>query len=142
MLTVIWILGVIVGFLVLAYVNVAGWLWTGAAALALAIAWSTHLLPPLLVIVLAAILVVLAVPLNYPPLRRRLISDGVLAVFRKILPPMTSTERAAIEAGTVGWEGELFSGRPDWKKLLALPPPRLTAEEQSFIDNECEEVCG
>jgi acyl-CoA dehydrogenase len=142
MLTVIWIAGVVVGFFALAYVNAAGWLWTGTIAAALAIAWGTHALPPLIVIVLVAILALLAIPLNYPPLRRKLISDGVLAAFRKILPPMTSTEREAIEAGTVGWDGELFSGRPDWKKLLALPPPRLTAEEQSFLEHECEEVCG
>jgi acyl-CoA dehydrogenase len=142
MLTVIWVAGVIVGILALAYVNAAGWLWTGALAAALAIAWGGQLLPQLVVVVLAALLVVLAIPLNYPPLRRKLISDGVLTVFRKILPPMTTTEREAIEAGTVGWDGELFSGRPDWQKLLALPQPRLTAEEQSFIDHECEEVCG
>lgn len=142
MLTFIWILCVVVGFLVLAYVNAAGWLWTAAIAAALAIAWGAQLLPPLLLFVFALGLVTLAIPLNYPPLRRRLISDGVLAAFRKILPPMTSTEREAIEAGTVGWDGELFSGRPDWRKLLALPPPRLTAEEQSFIDHECEEVCA
>jgi acyl-CoA dehydrogenase len=142
MLTVIWMVSVIIGFLALAYVNAAGWLWTGALAAALAIAWGGQLLPPLVVIVLAALLVVLAIPLNYPPLRRKLISDGVLAAFRKILPPMTATEREAIEAGTVGWDGELFSGRPDWKKLLALPQPRLNADEQSFIDHECEAVCG
>jgi acyl-CoA dehydrogenase len=142
MLTVMWIAGVIVGFLALAYVDAVGWLWAGALAAALAIAWGVQLLPSLLVVVLAALLVVLAIPLNYPPLRRKLISDGVLALFRKILPPMTATEREAIEAGTVGWDGELFSGRPDWKKLLALPQPRLSAEEQSFVDHECEEVCG
>ena len=142
MLTVIWMVSVIIGFLALAYVNATGWLWAGALAAALAIAWGGQLLPPLVVIVLATLLVVLAIPLNYPPLRRKLISDGVLAAFRKILPPMTATEREAIEAGTVGWDGELFSGRPDWKKLLALPQPRLTAEEQSFIDHECEAVCG
>src|SRR5579864_498278 len=142
MLTVIWIVGVVVGFFVLAYLNAAGWLWTAAIAAALAIAWGAQLLPLLLLIVFALALVTLAIPLNYLPLRRRLISDGVLAVFRKILPPMTSTEREAIEAGTVSWDGDLFSGRPDWKKLLALAPPRLTAEEQSFIDHECEEVCA
>ena len=91
MLTVIWIAGVVVGFFALAYVNAAGWLWTGTIAAALAIAWGTHALPPLIVIVLVAILALLAIPLNYPPLRRKLISDGVLAAFRKILPPMTST---------------------------------------------------
>ncbi len=142
MLTLIWIAVVIVGFFALAYINAAGWLWTGAVAAALAIAWLAQLLPPLLLIVLAVGLVVLAIPLNFAPLRRSLISDGVLALFRKILPPMTATEREAIEAGTVGWDGELFSGRPDWKKLLALPRPQLSAEEQSFLDHECEEVCA
>ncbi len=142
MLIVIWIAGIIVGFLALAYINAAGWLWTGAIAVALAIAWAAQLAPTLVLLVLAVLLVVLAIPLNYPPLRRKLMSDGVLAVFRKILPPMTATEREAIEAGTVGWDGELFSGRPDWKKLLALAQPALSTEEQSFIDHECEEVCG
>jgi acyl-CoA dehydrogenase len=142
MWTLVWLAAIIIGFLALAYVNAAGWLWTLAIAAALAIAWPAHLAPPLALIVAAVILVVLAVPLNYPPLRRLLVSDGVLGLFRKILPPMTSTEREAIEAGTVGWDGELFSGRPDWKKLLGLPPPQLTAEEQSFVDHECEEVCG
>ena len=33
----------------------------------------------------------------------------VLAAFRKVLPPMSQTEREAIEAGTVWWDGELFS---------------------------------
>jgi acyl-CoA dehydrogenase len=142
MLTVIWIAGIIVGFLALAYINAAGWLWAGALAAALVIAWGAQLAPALVLVVLAVLLVVLAIPLNYPPLRRKLVSDGVLGVFRKILPPMTATEREAIEAGTVGWDGELFSGRPAWKKLLALPRPVLSTEEQSFIDHECEEVCG
>ena len=55
---------------------------------------------------------------------------------------MSQTEREAIEAGTVWWDGELFSGRPDWEKLLAIPAPKLTAEEQRFLDGECEELCG
>src|SRR5438552_15481264 len=141
-LTVVWVLAVIAGFLALAYVDAAGGWWSGAIALALAAAWEAHLLPPLLVIVLAVLLVVLAIPLNVPPLRRALVSDGVLGVFRRILPPMTPTEREAIEAGTVGWDGELFSGRPDWQKLLALPAPKLTPEERHFLDYECEELCA
>ncbi|HEX8962031.1 MAG TPA: acyl-CoA dehydrogenase, partial [Rhodocyclaceae bacterium] len=51
------------------------------------------------------------------------------------------TEKEALEAGTVWWDGELFSGKPDWARLLAYPAPKLTAEEQSFVDNECEELC-
>jgi acyl-CoA dehydrogenase len=142
MLTLVWLAVVVAGFFALAYGNAAGWLWTGAIAAALAAAWGAHLMPLLVVIVLAGLLVVLAIPLNFPPLRRALISDGVLAVFRRILPPMTPTEREAIEAGTVGWDAELFSGRPDWGKLLALPAPKLTAEEQRFLDHECEELCA
>ena len=84
----------------------------------------------------------LAIALNVPALRRKLISEGVLSAFRKVLPPMSQTEREAIEAGTVWWDGELFSGKPDWRKLLDVPRPTLTAEEQSFLDNEAEKLCG
>jgi acyl-CoA dehydrogenase len=54
---------------------------------------------------------------------------------------MSQTEREALEAGTVWWEGELFSGRPRWEKLLAYPQPRLSAEEQRFLDHETAELC-
>ena len=65
-LAVVWVLAVIGGFLALAYVDAAGGWWSGAIALALAAAWEAHLLPPLVVIVLAVLLVVLAIPLNVP----------------------------------------------------------------------------
>ncbi len=142
MLTLLWLIAVVLAFLALAYANAPGWSWVGATAIALAVAWTGRLLWPPLVIAPAAVLLVLAIPLNYAPLRRALISDGVLALFRRIVPAMTSTEREAIEAGTVGWDGELFSGRPDWGKLVALPAPKLTADEQRFIEHECEELCG
>ncbi len=142
MLTLIWILVVVTGLVWLAYINVAGWAWTLAIAAALGVAWLGHLLPPLALLILSAALVVLALPLNLVPLRRKLISDGILIAFRRILPPMSQTEREAIEAGTVWWDGDLFSGRPDWNKLLAVPQPRLTAEEQRFVDHDCEELCG
>ncbi len=54
---------------------------------------------------------------------------------------MSPTERDAIEAGTVWWDAELFSGRPHWDKLLGYGPATLTAEEQSFLDVECERLC-
>ena len=142
MLTFIWILVVVIGLVWLAYINVAGWAWTLAIAAALGVAWLAHLLPPLALLILSAALVVLALPLNLVPLRRKLISDGILIAFRRILPPMSQTEREAIEAGTVWWDGDLFSGRPDWNKLLAVPQPRLTADEQRFVDHDCEELCG
>ena len=58
-----------------------------------------------------------------------------------MLPSMSQTEKDALEAGTVWWDGELFTGGPDWDKLLSATPPRLTAEEQAFIDGPCEELC-
>ena len=67
-------------------------------------------------------------------LRKRAISAPLLGWYRKVLPPMSDTEREAIEAGTVWWDAELFSGRPDWEKLRALPRPTLSAEEQAFLD--------
>ncbi len=76
-----------------------------------------------------------------PPLRRALITRPIFNVYRKILPPMSDTEKTALEAGTVWWEGELFAGRPNWKRLLDLPRPTLTPEEQGFLDNETEELC-
>jgi len=75
------------------------------------------------------------------PLRRAVLSRPIFATYRKVLPQMSETERDALEAGTVWWEGELFRGKPDWQKLHAYPQPKLTAAEQSFMDNEVEEAC-
>src|SRR4029077_8500131 len=91
---------------------------------------------------LTLVFVLLAIPLNLPGLRRKLVSDAVLSAFRKLMPPMSQTERDAIEAGTVWWDGELFSGRPDWQRLLATPVPTLTAEERHFLDHDVEELCA
>ena len=75
------------------------------------------------------------------PLRRAILTRPLFAAYRRMLPQMSQTEKEALDAGTVWWEGELFHGRPDWRKLLAYPQPKLTAEEQSFLDNEVEELC-
>ena len=91
---------------------------------------------------LAAAFLGLALALNLPALRRRLLSDPVLAVYRRILPDMSPTEKEAIDAGTVWWDADLFSGRPDWERLLATPAPRLSAEEQAFVDGPVEEACA
>ncbi len=82
-----------------------------------------------------------ALVLTIKPLRRAWLAKPVLDVFRKILPDMSPTERDAIEAGTVWWDAALFSGRPHWDTLLGYGPAMLTAEEQSFLDNECQHLC-
>ncbi|MEJ1964162.1 MAG: acyl-CoA dehydrogenase [Gammaproteobacteria bacterium] len=79
--------------------------------------------------------------LNIRPLRKTVISRRFLKTYRKLLPSMSQTEREALEAGTVWWDGELFTGAPRWSKLLSAKPPRLSAEEQAFIDGPCEELC-
>ncbi|MEH0741601.1 acyl-CoA dehydrogenase [Vibrio cholerae] len=71
-------------------------------------------------------------------LRRKWVSDPAFKMFKKVLPPLSSTEKEAMEAGSVWWDGELFSGRPDFRKLHQYPAPTLTAEEQAFMDNELE----
>ncbi len=83
----------------------------------------------------------LALVLNVPPLRRWLIAP-LLALYARLKPPMSRTEKEAIEAGTVWWDGELFSGRPDWRRLLAFPEPTLSAEEQAFLEGPVEALCA
>ncbi len=86
--------------------------------------------------------VAVAVLIGVRPLRRALISRFVFKTYKKILPQMSDTEREALEAGTVWWDGELFRGKPDWDKLLAYPQPTLKPEEQSFMDNEVAQACA
>ncbi|WP_411832847.1 acyl-CoA dehydrogenase [Pseudoxanthomonas mexicana] len=91
---------------------------------------------------IAAILLAIAtLPVLLPFLRKPLITAPMLKVFRKVLPPLSKTERIALETGSVGFEGELFTGDPDWQKLLDYPKPQLTAEEQAFLDGPVEELC-
>jgi acyl-CoA dehydrogenase len=91
----------------------------------------------ILIILLAGGVAVLAIP----ALRRSLVTPHIFALFKRILPAMSDTERDALEAGTTWWDADLFSGRPDWDKFLKLPRPTLTAEEQSFLDNEVKQLC-
>ena len=78
---------------------------------------------------------------NLIEVRREKITRPLLAIYRKMLPSMSSTEREALEAGNVWWDGELFSGMPEWDKLMSYPAPRLSEEEQAFIEGPCEELC-
>ncbi|HEY5622511.1 MAG TPA: acyl-CoA dehydrogenase family protein, partial [Gammaproteobacteria bacterium] len=79
--------------------------------------------------------------LNVENLRREYLSQAALDLFRTMLPSLSRTEKDALEAGNVWWEGELFSGKPDWSKLASLPAPKLSDEEQAFLDGPVEELC-
>jgi acyl-CoA dehydrogenase len=79
--------------------------------------------------------------LNSKIWRREQVTRRFIDVYRRMLPSMSRTEQDALEAGGIWWDGELFSGMPDWRKLLRLPPPQLTPEEQAFLDGPVEELC-
>jgi len=75
------------------------------------------------------------------PLRRILISNFVMKIMKSVLPEISDTERTALEAGVVWVEKDLFSGKPDLKKLRAEPYPTLTDDEQVFLDGPVEDLC-
>ena len=95
--------------------------------------WSLLLGIPLILISLIVLI---------EPLRIRLISQPAYKILANAMPSMSSTEREALDAGTSWWEKELFMGAPDWKKFDSYPYPQLSSEEQSFLDNEVEQLCG
>ncbi|WP_045764569.1 acyl-CoA dehydrogenase [Xanthomonas albilineans] len=115
-------------------------LWAASSATLLVACWllgASHVAT----IVAAVLLGLVAVPLLLPFVRKPLLTAPLLNVFRKVLPPLSQTERIALETGSVGFEGELFTGDPDWQKLLNYPKPQLSAEEQAFLDGPVEELC-
>jgi acyl-CoA dehydrogenase len=79
--------------------------------------------------------------LNVRPLRKAIITRPFMRAYLRLLPRMSQTEKEALEAGTVWWDGELFTGAPRWEKLLKAQPPRLSAAETAFLDGPCEELC-
>ena len=92
----------------------------------------------LLLLPTAAVLAVL----NVKQWRSEYLVAPVYRLLRKAMPPMSSTEREALEAGTTGWDKSLFSGQPDWQAFSAVHPPLLTEREQAFLDNEVDTLCG
>jgi len=138
MTTLLWILVILALAWGLAYHRVPGWIWS-AATLALAVV-TVSAAPA--VSVLLWIVFVFSLALNVPSVRSMLISEPLLDWFKKVLPQVSQTEREALDAGTVWWDGDLFSGKPDWKKLLAVPKPQLTPEEQAFLDGPVEQLCA
>jgi len=128
-------LSILAVFVAFGYTGAPLWLWAIAGALALygfgAPAW------------LWIAFAVLAVVLNLPPLRRVLFSGPIMRLLNalKFLPSISETEQVAIEAGNVWVEGELFSGKPDVKRIMGEAYPDLTPEEQAVLDGPIEELC-
>ncbi len=132
--TIEWLL-ITVPILILGFYGAAAWLWT------LVLAPITYFYAP---IWLQGIFIVWAVLFNLPIIRQLMISKFIMWLFKKLdfIPAISETERTALEAGVVWVEGELFSGKPNFKKLMKEPYPQLTKEEQDFIRGPVEKLCA
>jgi len=80
--------------------------------------------------------------MGFRTFRRDYLTRPIFRWAARTMPPISETEREAIGAGTVWWDGELFSGNPDWQALLDMPPARLSAREQAFMDGPVHELCA
>ena len=110
--------------------------------LALAPAASYHgSIPPATWMILGGLFAVFALLFGIPAIRRQLVTRPLMPAFALALPRMGDTERVALEAGTVWWDGDLFSGNPDWKKLLDFEIPGLSERERKFLEGPVEELC-
>lgn len=130
-----WIASVIIG-LALGFIGVPFILW-GIFSLVVTIGFGG---PAWLILAFLVITLIGSIK----PIRAVLLSGPIMALLKKLefLPKISDTEREAIEAGTVWAEGELFSGRPNFKQLMAEPYPKLTEEEKRFIDGPVETLCA
>ncbi|TDN70569.1 acyl-CoA dehydrogenase [Paraburkholderia sp. BL10I2N1] len=135
------IVALIVASAALVYVEARALWWLALLGVWVGLAYISGAAGPVTAALFAILVVLPALVLTIKPLRRVWLTKPVFEVFRKILPQMSPTERDAIEAGTVWWDSALFSGRPHWDTLLAHGPATLSAEEQSFLDNECQHLC-
>lgn len=116
--------------------------WTAAVtATLLGFAFFTDV-STIAVVIVGILFAAVAVPLNLDSIRRERLTKPFLDMYRKMLPELSDTEKVALEAGTVGWEGELFAGNPNWQSLLAMEWPELTQVEQAFVDGPVEELCA
>lgn len=109
-------------------------------AIATAILCAIFITPWSLVVGIPIIL--MSIILLVAPLREALIAKPAFNILSKAMPSMSITEKEALEAGTSWWEKELFMGAPDWEKFDQYPYPKLSVEEQSFIDNEVQQLCS
>ncbi|HEY9050252.1 MAG TPA: acyl-CoA dehydrogenase [Gammaproteobacteria bacterium] len=93
------------------------------------------------IFILWVLYLVVVVPLNLPNIRQKYISEPILQFMRSAMPSISKTEQEALDAGSVWWEADLFSGDPDYSKIRELPAPKLSKDEQEFIDGPVEQLC-
>lgn len=96
----------------------------------------------LLIVLLLLLVVGVGVVLSNDSWRQKYLTERVYRMFRRVMPPLSDTEKEALEAGTVWWEGQLFSGRPDWKAMPTFGRPSLSGEEQAFLEKQVATLCS
>lgn len=139
---ILWLALFVAGSLALMMARASAWGWLAGGALWIALGALTGEANLVICVLLAILICIPTLLTGITSLRQTLMTRPALDLFRKILPRMSATERDAIEAGTIWWDAELFSGKPEWNRLLQLPPSKLSAEEQDFLDNEVEQLCA
>lgn len=124
------------------YLRVSLMNWTIATAATIALFVFTGSVGWLTAILVIAVFGAVAYVLNTTAQRRQLITRPVLDMYTRLAPKLSETEQVALEAGTVGWEGELFAGKPDFRMLHRQPEPELSARERSFMDGQVDTLCS
>lgn len=142
MITLLWIILFFAVLSVLAYKRAVLSVWSIAIFFYLLIVSQFSTLSTFSIIVLGVIYLCITIPLNIRPLRRLLFTKRFFKLYQKVKPSLSATEKEALAIGTVGWEGELFSGMPNWRVLKNYAAPQLTLDEKSFLDNEVEQLCA
>ena len=115
---------------------------TIGSVITIAVAIFTALILTPWALILGIPLIALSIIILFAPLRFNLITQPAYKTLANSMPSISTTEQEALEAGTSWWEKELFMGAPDWSQFEKYPYPTLSAEEQSFIDNEVELLCS
>ena len=140
-MTLIVVLVLLLLALVLAYAGQGLWAWILPVGLFLGYWAARGIHSPLLFACIAGPFVLLAVVFGLAPVRRAVVSGPLLKFMVPFFPRMSETERTALEAGTVWWDAELFSGAPEWRKLVDFQPKPLSDKERRFLDGPCQELC-
>lgn len=138
----IWIILAALLFLILTYQRAHLSVFTLSYGVYLFILSVFALLSKPLLVIFWTLYIIIALVLNIRPLRRKLITQPIFNLYCKILPKLSVTEKEALTAGTVGWDGELFSGMPDWDKMRKYAKAVLSDEEREFIQGPVHELCS